>query len=69
MVKVRYVDGQVIIELWNVVAVPNSNLSPCASMYRIKARKNVFFAKTNFYTMSSINRKIPYGKEVAKVRN
>ena len=57
------------IELWNVVAVPNSNLSSCASMYRIK-QERIFFAKTNFYTMFGINnRKIPHGKEVAKVWN
>ena len=29
--------------LWNVVAVPNSNLSPCASMYRIKPEIFFFF--------------------------
>ena len=64
--------GKSYIELWNIIVVPNPNLSSCASMYRIKPERTIkfFFAKTNFYAMSSIkNRKIPYGKEVAKVWN
>ena len=53
----------------NVIAIPNPDLSPCASMYRIKPERiSVLIAKRNFYTMSSIKiRNIPYGKEVVKV--
>ena len=41
--------GKSYIELWNVVAVPNSNLSQCASMYRIKPERIInFFLQNEF---------------------
>ena len=63
--------GRSYIELWNVVAVPNSNLSPCASMYRIK-QERFFFCQNEFlYNVQHKEQKntVPYGKEVAKIWN
>ena len=39
--------GKSYIELRNVVAVPNSNLSSCASMYRIKPERIIYFFRQN----------------------
>ena len=35
--------GKSYIEIWNVVAVPSSNLSPFASMYRYRIKPERFF--------------------------
>ena len=39
--------GKSYIELWNIVAVPNSNLSPCTSLYRIKPERIIYFLRHN----------------------
>ena len=63
--------GKSYIDLWNIVAVPNSNLLPCASMYRIKRERiiNCFRRNQFLCNVQHKEQKSTIWKRVAKVWN
>ena len=58
--------GKSYIELWNVVAVPISNLSPYASMYRIKPERIFFYQNEFLYNVQHKNRKYHMEEKLRK---